>query len=260
MFIAACSDDPVPKIQKEKITIFFDSKSKIEIKENEASEILIPIKISLPQKDPIIIAYEVIGQEVVEGSDFTLLSENPLTIAAGSTQAEVRIRINDNNIVQLEERNIYLRFRAIDQDYVKIAIPKEVKISIKEDDCSSDVSDVRVWMGALTMQSSNETLTGIGSENSKGICSGIFNLKGKFVGSQNPESTLIFNLTQDQMITTKGVVTINRTKLFEFTSQYEFEATGTYDETTKKIILNYSFFDLIDSSNDFRETIVITSE
>ncbi len=260
LFVAACSDDPAPEVKKDEVSIFFDSQSKIEIKENDPTEIIIPIKISLSQEDPIIVTYELIGQEVVEGSDFDLLSENPITIPAGSTQAEVRIKINDNDIVQPEDRNIYLRFRSINQNYVKVAVPKEVKISIKEDDCSPNTSDVRVWIGQLIMQSNNETLTAIGSENSRGVCSGTFNVMGRFLGDQNPESTLTISLKQGQMPSTKGVATINRTKLFDFTSQYELEAIGTYDETTKKIVLNYSFFDLMNGSNDFSDTIIIVTK
>ncbi|MEQ9412479.1 MAG: hypothetical protein RIF39_01540 [Cyclobacteriaceae bacterium] len=233
ILVAACSEDPEPEIKQEEITIFFDSESKIEIKENDDTEIVIPIKISLSQEEPITVTYELIGQEVVNGSDFTLLSENPLIISAGSTQTLVRIRINNNEIVQPEDRNIYLRFRTIDKDYVNIAVPKEVTISIEEDDCSLDTSDVNIWIGPLIIQSNNESLGGTGTENSNGLCSGTFNVKGKFVGDQNPESTLTVALVQDPINPTVGMATISRTKLFDFTSQYEFEATGTYDEVTK---------------------------
>lgn len=260
LFIAACSEDAEPEIKQEEITIFFDSESKIEIKENDAAEIVIPIKISLSQEESITVTYELIGQEVVIESDFTLLSENPLIIQAGSTQAVVRIKINDNKIVQPEDRNIYLRFRSIDKGHVKTAVPKEVTISIEEDDCSLNTSDVRAWIGPLTIQSNNESLDGTGTENSNGICSGTFNVKGKFVGNQNPASTLTVVLVQDPITRTKGVATVGRTKLFDFTSQYEFEATGTYDETTKRITLNYSFFDLNNSVNNFADTAVIIAK
>ncbi|MFZ1807540.1 MAG: hypothetical protein WAU36_09980 [Cyclobacteriaceae bacterium] len=258
--MAACSEEPEPEIKQEEITIFFDSESKIEVKENDDAEIVIPIKISLSQEESITITYELIGQEVVNGSDFTLLSDNPIIILAGSIQADIRIGINNNDIVQPEERKIYLRFRTIDKDHVKISVPKEVIISIEEDDCSPDIADVRLWIGPLTIQGDDETLSGIGAENSSGICSGTFNVKGKFVGDQNPESTLTIILDQNPMIVTKGIATVNRTKLFDFTSQYEFEATGTYDEPTKKITLDYSFFDLNNSANNFTDTVTITAE
>lgn len=260
LFVAACSKEDEPEIKQEEITIFFDSESKIKIKEDDDTEIVIPIKISLVQEEPITVTYEIIGQEVVNESDFILLSENPLIIPAGSTQTAVRIRINDNDVVQPEDRNIYLRFRSIDKGHVKTAVPKEVTISIEEDDCSSNTSNVSVWIGSLTIQSNNESLEGTGTENSNGICSGTFNVKGKFVGDQNPESTLTVVLVQDPITPAKGVAKVNRTKLFDFTSQYEFEATGTYDEATKKITLNYSLFDLNNSANDFSDTAVIIAE
>ncbi|MEP2669009.1 MAG: hypothetical protein ABJH04_08435 [Cyclobacteriaceae bacterium] len=257
---AACSEEAEPDIVQEEITIFFDSESKIEIKENDPTEIVIPIRISLSQEEPITVTYELIGQEVVNESDFTLLSENPLIIPAGSTEAAVRLRINDNDIVQPEDRNIYLRFRSVDKDFVKTAVPKEVIISIEEDDCSANISDVKIWIGSLTIQSSNESLDGTGEENSSGICSGSFNVKGKFVGDQNPESTLTVILEQDPVVSSKGIATVNRTKLFDFTSQYEFEATGTYNEASKKITLNFLFYDLNNTSNNFADTAVIIAE
>lgn len=260
LFFAACSEDAEPVIEQEEISIFFDSESKIEVKENDPTEIVIPIRISLSQEEAITVTYELIGQEVVSDSDFTLLSENPLIIPAGSTETAVRLRINDNNIVQPEDRNIYLRFRSIDKDFVKTAVPKEVLISIEEDDCAASISDVTLWIGPLTIQSGNETLEGTGAENSSGICSGSFNVKGKFVGDQNPESTLTVILEQNSVVTSKGTASVDRTKLFDFTSQYEFEATGTYDETTKKITLNYLFYDLNNSSNNFADTAIIIAE
>jgi len=259
LWVAACGDGPMPEIKKEEISIFFDSKSKISIRESDTTTIVVPIRISLSQEGPIVAAYETIGQEVVEGSDFTLLSENPITIPAGATTANVRLKINDNDIVQPEDRNIYLRLRAIDKDFVKLAVPSEVRINIEEDDCPADAPDVSVWIGQLTLQSTTEMVTGTGTENPSGVCSGAFNVRGKFVGAQNPESTLTIVLDQGQAMGTNGVARIVRTKLFGFTSQYELEAIGTYDEATGKIVLNYSFFDLLDSSNNFSDTLVITA-
>lgn len=259
LFAVGCSSDPEPVIKKEEITIFFNAQSKLSVREDIQDEVIIPIKISLSQETPIVVTYETIGQEVVKDSDFVILSDNPLVIPAGSSEASVRIKIIDNDVVQPEDRNIYLRFRSIDQSHVKVAVPKEVVIAIKEDDCAANVSNVNVWIGSLTFQSEGTTSTGTGSENSAGICSGTFNVKGKFVGSENPESTLTIRLTQNLEISTKGSASITRTKLFSFTSQYEVEATGVYDELTKKITLNYSIFDLNNSTNNFSSTMVITT-
>ena len=254
-----CSSDPEPSNQKEEITIFFNSPSKLEVKENNGNEIVLPIKLSVSEASPIEVTYEVIGQEVVNGSDFTILSENPLVIPAGNTEVNVSIQINNNEIIQTEERSIYLRLRTINQSHVKISVPKEVVITILEDDCAANISNAEVWMGALTIQNQNDTSPATGLENASGLCSGLIDIKGKFLGNQNPESTMTLQLTQDPNVITKGSLILERTKLFESTSQFEIEATGNYDELTEKMTLNYSFYDLNNSAKNFSGTMVITA-
>ncbi len=253
-----CSSDPEPSNPKEEITIFFNSPSKLEIKENDGNEIILPIKLSVSETSPIEVIYEVIGQEVVNGSDFTILSANPLTIPAGDTEVNVSVQINNNEIIQSEERNIYLRLRTVNQSHVKIAVPKEVVITILEDDCPENAPNMEVWIGALSIQNQNDTSPATGLENANGLCSGLIDVKGKFLGNQNPESTMTLQLTQDPTFITKGSLILERTKLFESTSQFEIEATGNYDELTKKMTLSYSFFDLNNSAKNFNSTMVIT--
>lgn len=258
LWLMGCNDNTDPVVKKEEATIFFDAQSKLEVREDDDTEIVIPIKLSLSQDVPVTVAYEIIGQEVVVGSDFVVLSQNPLIIPVGATQATVNIKINNNDVIQPEDRNIYLRFRSIVQTNVKVAVPKEVVISIQEDDCLPEIPNVKIWFGNLNLQSENETSTGIGSENVNGLCSGAFNVTGKFVGPNNPESTMTLFLTQDQTLKTKGTVKVTRAKLFSFSSSFEIEATGNYDAITKRITLNYSFFDLSKSANNFESTMLIT--
>jgi len=255
--VCACGEDPAPVAPIEEVTLSFDFQSKLQVKENQNEEITIPIKLSLSQEEPITIVYEAIGQEVVNGSDFTILTPNPLTIPTGGTQTSITFRINDNNVVQPEERNIYFRIRTISKANIKTVVPKEVVVSILEDDCLAKISDVKVWFGSLTLLNQNEVSQGTGLENAQGVCSGSLDVKGKFVGSQNPESTVTIKLTQDAKVLTKGTAIVDRAKLFASSSQFEIQATGNYDELTKKITLNYSFFDLSNTANNFNSTLVI---
>lgn len=258
LFSLGCKDDAESPPKKEEFTIFFDNQSKLKIREDENAEIILPISLSETQPNPVVVSYETIGQEVVNGSDFEILSGNPITIPSGSKQTSITIKINNNEIVQPEQRAIYIRLRSTDQSNIKIAVPKEVVIEITEDDCSENVSSTKVWMGALKIQSQQETLNGTGMENASGPCSGSFNITGKLVGNQNPESTVTTILTQDTPGSKTGTATISRAKLFTFTSQYEIEATGNYNEGTKKITLDYTIFDLTNSANNFNDTLVIT--
>lgn len=258
LFSLGCKEDVETIPKKEVVTVFFDSQSKLKVREDDTSEIVLPISLSAVQPNPVIVFYETIGQEVVNGSDFEIVSGNPLTIAAGSKQTSLTIKINNNEIVQPEQRAIYIRLRNTDQSNVKLAVPKEVVVEITEDDCLANISSTKIWIGALKIQSQNETLSGTGVENTTGLCSGSFNITGKLVGNQNPESTVTLSLLQDAPGSKTGAASIARAKLFTFTSQYDIEATGNYNEETKKITLDYSIFDLVNSSNNFNDTLIIT--
>lgn len=259
LFMFACSEDPVSNPSLSLPSIAFNSESKIDVMENDPTIIAIPLKLSESQEVATSVTFEVIEQDVVEGSDFTILTENPVIIAAGSTEGKISIQINDNSIVQPEDRKIYLRIRSIDPSTIQIKVPKEVVITIKEDDCAANVPNVKLWIGDISVQNENDLTQATGLESSGGVCSGSFKVKGKFVGSENPESTVLVTLTQSATDKTKGTAKVARTKLFDFTSEYEFEASGTYDESTKKIIMDYSFYDLLDSSNNFSSTLTITT-
>ncbi|MEZ4974710.1 MAG: Calx-beta domain-containing protein [Cyclobacteriaceae bacterium] len=259
-FLWSCKDDEVTTPAPEPFDVTFDFQSKFQIKENDDTEIIIPIKLSESQTEPVSVTYEYFEQDVVNGSDFTILSENPLVISAGSTSVNVRVKINDNQVPQLEDRKIFLRIRSVDKAQAKFGVPSEVEITIEENDCLSSISTVENWFGALTIQTEIDTSTGTGLENSTGLCGGSFDIKGKVVGADNPESTLTIKLAKDSSDPTKGTATISRSKLFTFTSQFEIEAEGEYDETERKIVLNYNFFDLNNSANNFESSLLIIAD
>lgn len=256
----SCKDDEISTPAPELFDVTFDFQSKFQIKENDDTEIIIPIKLSESQNTPVTVTYEYFEQDAVNGSDFTILSDNPLVIPAGSTSVNVRIRINDNQVPQLEDRKIFLRLRSVDKANAKFGVPSEIEITIDENDCLSSISTVENWFGALTIQSEIDTSTGTGLENSTGLCGGSFDIKGKVVGVDNPESTLTIKLTKNLSEPTKGTAIINRSKLFTFTSQFEIEAEGEYDETTRKIVLKYNFFDLNNSANNFESSLLIIAD
>ena len=256
----SCKDDEVTTPAPEPFDVTFDFQSKFQIKENDDTEIIIPIKLSGSQTEPVSVTYEYFEQDAVNGSDFTILSENPLVISAGSTSVNVRLKINDNQVPQLEDRKIFLRIRSVDKAQAKFGVPSEVEITIEENDCLSSVSTVENWFGSLTIQTEIDTSTGTGLENSTGLCGGSFDVKGRVVGADNPESTLTIRLAKYLSEPTKGTATINRSKLFTFTSQFEIEAEGEYDEATRKIVLNYKFFDLNNSANNFESSLLILAD
>lgn len=258
--LLSCKEEEVAAPEANFFDVAFDFQSKFEIDEDDATEIVIPIKVSESQTEALTVTYEYFQQDAVNGSDFTILSDNPLVISAGSTSANVRLRINDNVVPQPEDRRIFLRLRSTDTKNAKFGVPSEVTITINENDCQSNISTVQNWFGELTIQTEIDTSTGLGLENSTGLCGGSFDIKGKVVGEDNPESTLTIKLLKNLAEPTKGAASIARSKLFSFTSQFEIQAEGDYDETTGKIVLNYEFFDLNNSANNFESTLLIIAD
>lgn len=259
IFNGCSKDEPAP-IQIVAFNVAFDSPSKIDIKENDPTELEIPIKLEISQEEDLSVAFEIFNQDVATGSDFTLLSQSPIVIAAGSLSGSVRLKVNDNEVVQSEDRKIYLRIRSVDAKGAKIATPKEVVITIVENDCAASVTQVEPWFGSLQIVNESEVSSAVGGENVAGLCSGKLDVQGKFLGNENPESKLTIELSKSTPESNTGGAEINRTKLFSFTSQFEIEATGTYDEVARKIVLNYFFFDLNNSANNFEATLTVSPE
>ncbi len=254
----ACSEDETPKPFPVTASIFFEGPSVIEVIESDEDLIEIPIKLSVSQESELTVSYEVIGEEVINGSDFEVTSVNPIVINAGGTSAKVSIKINNNSVVQPEERKIFLRFKSTSPSEVQIKNPKEVVISILEDDCPPSSPNTATWVGPLVVQDESSTTDGTGSVDSNSICSGQVSVVARYFGEQNPTSTVLIQLVPGSSGAASGLATVARFKPFAGSPQFEYEADGTYSQLTKTIILDYMLFDLNNSANNFAGTHVIS--
>ncbi len=256
--LLGCGEDA--DILKAPVSLSFDFPAQISQKESDGTELIIPVQLSEAQATPVTVRFDIIGVEVVNGSDFNVLSANPLLIQPGSTQATVNIRLNDNAIVQPEERKIFIQVRSIEPSSIEAKIPKQVVITIEEDDCPLNVPNVEVWIGEVDIEGPFDPASGVALESPGGLCSGLLNVQGRFFGSQNPESTVIIALAQKFPGATSGTTSVANGPLFTFSDQFQYEATGTYDEETGEIVLNFSLFDLVNSLNNFTGTHVVRSK
>ncbi len=254
----ACSEEEAPKPFPVTSSIFFEGPSVIEVVERDEDLIEVPIKLSVAQENQLTVSYEVIGEEVFNGSDFELMSVNPIVINAGSTSAKVSIKINDNSVVQPEERKIFLRFKSTGDSEVQIKSPKEVVISILEDDCLPSIPNTATWAGPVLVQDESSTTDGTGSVESSGICSGQVSVAARFFGEQNPIIIVLIQLLPGSTGAESGVAAVARFKPFAGSPQFEYEANGSYSQLTKTIILDYMLFDLNNSANNFTGTHVIS--
>jgi hypothetical protein len=100
-------------------------------------------------------------------------------------------------------------------------------------------------------------VTGDAEGGTGGICGGSLVVTGLFFGSTFPSSTFTIRLIQNTVTPTKGIASVSRSPLF---NQYEYEASGTYDETGSNITLNYTVYDTTDGSVATTGTHIITPQ
>jgi hypothetical protein len=256
--LATCNETADKIIYKGPDFVFLDSKAQVTLYENQKTPLIIPVKVNVAQTLPINVVFEVIGDNVLAGSDYKVQTGSPVQIVRGKYSANISIIPVDNNIIQTEKRTITLRIKSIDNPSLTLQVVKEVEIDLLEDDCAPNVPKVSLFVGAVNINDGQNTVVGKGEGGAGGICGGTLLVTGKFFGEKLGDSAMTVILTQNNVITTKGLASVVRFKLFSTTDQYEYEANGTYDETVKNITLNFTVYDTSDNSVAAAGTHIIT--
>ena len=253
-----CSQTPDRILYTGPDFVFFDSKAQISIYENQKTALLLPLKVSLAQKDNVQVSFEVIGDNVLAGTDYKVQTTSPVQIVRSQYSATIGILPVDNNIIQTEKRTITVRIKSVDNPNLSPQVITEIQINLLDDDCLPTVPKVSIWVGSVNVQGGSSTVTGTGEGGAGGICGGTLSVTAKFFGSNNPSSTMTIILTQNDTNPTKGFSSVVRFPLFTGSTRYEYEASGTYDENGKNITLNYSVYDTTDNTFLVTGTHIIT--
>ena len=239
--------------------VFFDSKPQLTLYENQKTPLSISVKVNLAQVDNTQVTFEVVGENVLAGSDYKVQTASPVEILRSKYGATISILPVDNNIVQPEKRTITVRIKGVNNPKLSIQVVKEVQINLLDDDCAAAVPKVSIWVGNVNIQGGgSSTTTGTSAAGAGGICGGSLVVTGKFVGSDNPSSTFTIILTQNAATPTKGFASVVRGPLFPGSTKYEYEASGTYDEAGKNISLNFTIYDTTDKTFQLTGTHIIT--
>jgi hypothetical protein len=228
--------------------VFFDSKEQISLYENQKTALQIPLKVSSAQADNTQVTFEVIGDNVLANSDYKVQTASPVEIVRSKFETSISILPVDNAVVQPESRTITVRITSVSNPNLSIQVVKEVQINLLDDDCAPTVPKVALWVGSLNISSNFGSSTGTGEGGVGGICGGSLVVTGKLVGDSNPSSTMTIQMTQTPASPSKGVASVIRFPLFGAGSQYEYDASGTYDEVAKVISLNFSIHDTTDAT------------
>lgn len=258
MILCMCSQEAERILYTGPDFVFFDSKPQLTLYENQKTPLTISVKVSLAQTDNTEVTFEVIGDNVLAGSDYKVQTASPIEILRSKYGATISILPVDNNIVQSEKRTITVRIKSVNNPKLSVQVVKEVQISLLDDDCPPTVPKVSIWLGNVTIQGGSSSTTGTSEAGAGGICGGSLVVTGKFVGESNPSSTLTIIMTQNATAPTKGIASVVRGPLFSGGTQYEYEASGTYNETGKSIVLNYTIYDTTDKTFQVTGTNIIT--
>jgi hypothetical protein len=260
LLFTTCSQEPDKIIYKGPDFVFFDSKSQISLYENQKTALSIPIKISLPQTSTTRITYQVTGENVLLGTDYKVQTVNPVEIGSGTFGSVISILPVDNAIIQPEKRTITIKILSVDNPLLEPQVVKEVEIDLLEDDCAPTVPRISLWAGgSVNIQGyGSSTSTGTAEGGSGGICGGSLSVTGKFFSDSNPSTTMTIIMTQNQTVTTKGTASVIRFPMFTGSTQYDYEAGGTYDELSKTITLNFTVYLHADGTTVTSGTHIIT--
>ena len=238
--------------------VFFDSKPQITLYENQKTPLTISVKVSLAQADNTEVTFEVVGENVLAGSDYKVQTTSPVEILRSKYDATISILPVNNNFVQPEKRTITVRIKSVNNPKLSVQVVKEVQINLLDDDCPPTVPKVSIWVGDVTIQGGSSTATGTSEAGAGGICGGSLAVSGKFFGDNNGSSTMTIIMTQNTAAPTKGFASVVRAPLFTGSTKYEYEASGTYDEAGKNITLNYTVYDTTDKTFQVTGTHIIT--
>ncbi len=244
MIFATCSQEPERILYTGPDFVFLDSKPQLSLYENQKTPLVISVKVSLAQSENTNVSFEVIGNNVLAGSDYKVQTASPVEITRTKYSATISILPVNNSIVQPEKRTITVRIKSTDNPSLTIQVVKEIEINLLDDDCPPNVPKVSLWVGAVNIQGgSSTTQAGTAEGGAGGICGGSMVVTGQFFGSSLPESTMTIILRQSTLNPQTGTASVVRFPLF---SNYEYEASGNYDEVSKVISINYSVYDTTD--------------
>ena len=238
--------------------VYFDSKPQISLYEN-ALPLSIPVSINIAQTEKVQVTFEVIGENILTGSDYIIQTPSPVEIPRNKYSTTITIQPINNAIIQTEKRTITIRIKSVNNTALTLQVVKEVVIDLLDDDCSPTVPKASIWVGALKIQGGSSGITpGTGEGGAGGICGGSLVVDGYFFGTNNSKSRITILMTQNSSFPTKGFTSVIRAPLFKGFTTYDYEASGTYDEVSKNITLNFTVYYNPNHNDDFSGTHIIT--
>lgn len=208
----------------------------ISLSENASAPLSTMVQISQTQDFDVQVEFEVSAEGAVEGTDYNVLTTSPVTIPAGSFEAPIQIEPIDNSDFETAARKVTFTITSASND-IGVEVNPTSEINIVNDDCPSKSN---IWWGNVTLVDVGYATTGgTGSANSNGDCD-VLVIEGDLIGGAVAAVTYYLTPASDGAST--GTIEAPKGLYDCCATAYEYEATGTYDETTQTILLDYIFY------------------
>jgi hypothetical protein len=241
--LLGCGSEPDRIIFSGKDFVFFEASEVVPLLENSADPLEIPVKVSLAQDEDVTVAYTIEENGAIEGIDFEILSPNPITISAGEYETAIEIAVINNEVFETESRTFSITLTEISPSLDKQVLTS-VTVDVVNEDCPAEIPKIVNWIGSLSVEDVGFGASpGTGDAGPDGSCGGVLIMTGDLLAfGLDSKITLVF--TQDSPGSTTGTVEVARDRFFtdDAYAGYQYEASGTYNEATQEIIIDYNFY------------------
>lgn len=243
--ITACDNEPERILFTGPDFVFIESSATVPVLENSTSNLKIPVKVSFEQAQDVTVNFTITATGAVAGIDYNLVTASPVTIPAGQYQTFIEIEPIDNDDFEPNERSFTVTITEVGN--LDKQVRTSVKVVVVNDDCPAEIPKIVNWIGNLSAEDIGYgTVAATGEAGPDGSCGGVLVITGgDFIGSGGGDCRIIVKFTQDFEGSTTGTVEVTKGRIFvnDGLAAYHYEGTGTYDEDTGDLYIDYIFYD-----------------
>lgn len=241
----SCGNEPDKIIYKGPQFVFIEGAESVPLLENRTKILEIPLKVSLARDEDVSVTYSVENNNVASGVDYNILSPNPIVIPAGEYEVPIEIEVIDNLTIEDVDRGFNITIEDVSGPVNQSQVQSSVNILIVNDDCLPEIPKISNWIGDLAVEDVGfGAVPSIGFAGPDGSCGGMLIVEGDLLNF-GLESRIRIYFTQDAPGSTTGTVTVFRSSFFvdEAYSDYQYKGSGVYDQDTREILIDYTFYD-----------------
>lgn len=248
--LTSCEEDKVMYSGGD-IIMFSNTSAGVSVNE-DAGQADLTVLLSKEYTSEVTVNFEVTDDTAIQGTHFSI-SGTSIVIPAGETSGKITINlVDDNDGNPARTFGIKLLSSSISDATIGLGGDEgsyAKTVTIANDDCPTQAN---LWYGNLSLLDVGFAATaGTGSANASGDCD-IILVQGDVAGGGiTPPDGTLFYLTPDFEGATTGTVEVPAQTYCVNCSEgmdAKFTGTGTYDQTTKTILVDYSL-DRTDGAN-----------